>query len=103
MILLIDPYHDLGVAVGAALCRAGLRVVAVSASPADGEAYSTRLALEGGCVPHRALHREDVVGEARLAADLERVYGGLRGVLSFFSRRCGASGGWNSRSRPPTR
>lgn len=85
VILLLDPFHPLGRAVCRHLAESGLRPIAVSSQPAAGAEFSVRMALEGVCVPHRTLPREDLRCEAQLAEDVVRVHGGLRGVLSFFS------------------
>lgn len=82
--LLVEPFHSLGQTVCRQLAREGLRPVVVSNDPGRGEAFSIRMAIEGYSVPHRTLHDEFRECEQHLARDLDKVFGGLRGVISFF-------------------
>jgi hypothetical protein len=82
--ILLDPCHALGQAFAADLCRRGLRPVAVSEDPGKGCEFATRMAFEGCCIPHRTVHAEFPDAEIHLARDLARVFGGARGMISFF-------------------
>lgn len=84
VVLLVEPFHSLGQAVCRQLARERLRPIIVSSDPARGEAFCVRMAIEGFSIPHRTLHMDFPACETRLGEDLTKVYGGLRGIVSFF-------------------
>ena len=87
VVVVLDPFHPLGLAVCRRLALDGLRPVAVSADPVAAESFCSRLAIEGFTVPHRTIDNSFPNCESWLAEDLREVYGGLRGMLSFFEAR----------------
>lgn len=93
VVLLLEPFHPLGTSICRRLALDGLRPIAVSGDPTAGEAFCSRLALEGFTVPHRAIDLQLDGCELRLARDVQLVYGGLRGMISFFRPRSG-QGHW---------
>ncbi|MEM9302841.1 MAG: hypothetical protein AAGE01_12050 [Pseudomonadota bacterium] len=82
--LLLDPFHALGRSFCAFVARRGELPIAVSEDPDAGSEFSVRMALEGTCVPHRTIHTSFPDAELRLAQDLGQVFGGIRGMVSFF-------------------
>lgn len=84
-VALLDPYCELGHLVCRLLAIEGYRPVVISADPVRGEVFSTRMALEGFSIPHRLVCPDIVNSEQRAADDLQAVFGGLRGMLSFFT------------------
>ncbi|MDJ0655660.1 MAG: hypothetical protein QNJ40_15960 [Xanthomonadales bacterium] len=82
--VVIQPYHDLGLALMTELSRRGVRLVIVDSDLGAGEAACHRLAWQGGTAAFRYLSPDQRDGELALRQDLEAVYGRVDRLISFF-------------------